>query len=118
MRKFNRAMGFATQGLISAVKHHRNLRIQIAVGFMVSILGVVTGISILEWMILVLTIGLVIFAELLNTAIEQTVNLATYESRPEAKIAKDTAAGIVLFSSVVSIVIAILMFGPRLFKFP
>ncbi len=68
-----------------------------------------------EWLILIITIGLVLAAELLNTVIEVVVDLAVQEKLlPEAKIAKDVSAAAVLLMSLVSIVVGVILFFPHL----
>jgi diacylglycerol kinase len=62
------------------------------------------------------TIGLVLFAEMGNSAIEETVNLMIREHRKEAKFAKDFAAGMVLLASVIAIAVGFFLFGPKIFQ--
>ena len=66
--------------------------------------------------ILGVVILLVISSEMINTAIEEMVNLITSEHKKEAKIAKDVAAGMVLVTSVGSVIIGFLIFTPYVFK--
>ena len=65
-----------------------------------------------EWCICLLLFGLVASLELVNTAVEAVVDLATEEKKPLAKIAKDTAAGAVLFSAIISVIIGLVIFLP------
>lgn len=111
---FPRAVGFAVEGLKEAYTNHPNVRRQLAAAAGAVILGAVFRLSPVEWAILVLAACLVLFAELVNTAIEEVVNLATRELRKEAKAAKDIAAGMVLLTAGVSLVIALLLFVPKL----
>ena len=67
-----------------------------------------------EWIICILLFGLVISMELMNTAIENTVNLITKEKNQQAKIAKDVAAGAVLASAIVSAIIGLMIFVPKI----
>jgi diacylglycerol kinase (ATP) len=77
-------------------------------------LGVTLRIAHWEWVVLTLTIGLVLAAEGFNTAIEATVDLATRDRHPLARIAKDVAAGSVLICALTAVVVGVLIFGPRL----
>ena len=68
----------------------------------------------LEWVILVLTVGLVWAAEIFNTAIEITVDLISPEYDPKAKIIKDVSAGAVLICALSAVLVGLLIFGPFL----
>jgi len=80
------------------------------------VISALLRISAIEWVIVVLCCGIVLITELLNTAIEAVTDLACEERHPLAKIAKDTAAAATLIASVSSLIIAALIFGPRLFS--
>ena len=69
----------------------------------------------MEWALLVFCFGLVIGAEMINTAIERTVDLAMPHRHPLAKAAKDIAAGAVLVAAMVSVVVGTLIFIPHFF---
>ena len=77
-------------------------------------LGVALGLGTLEWAVVSLTIALVIMMEALNSGIELAVTLASPERRPEAKAAKDIAAGAVLIAAIASVAVGLLIFGPRI----
>ena len=79
----------------------------------VSILAFVFKLNGTEWAILLLTMGLVISCELINTAIEATVDLVTEEYHPLAKVAKDTAAAAVFVFAIVAVIVGIIIFGPK-----
>jgi diacylglycerol kinase len=74
---------------------------------------VAAGLSTVEWAVLTVTIALVIMTEGLNTGIELAVSLASPERRPEAKAAKDIAAGAVLVAAIASVGVGLALFGPR-----
>lgn len=67
-----------------------------------------------EWITILLTVGIVLTLECLNTAIETVVDLVTEEYHPLAKIAKDVAAGAVLIFSIIAVIIGLLIFGPKM----
>jgi len=104
----------AWDGIYHAFTKHPNLRIHVAVAFLATILGVLLGLTSLEFVILLFTIFLVIMAEMINTALESMTNLITLEYRQEAKIAKDVAAGMVLIAAILSIVVGLAIFLPHL----
>lgn len=111
-RKFIRSFRYALQGIVTATKE-QNLRFHLFSTIIVTIAGIVTGLSVTEWLILTLIMALVIGVELVNTAIERVVDLASPEIHPLAKEAKDIAAGAVLVFAVASVIIGLLIFLPK-----
>ena len=110
--KFFRSFSYAIQGILTAMKE-QNLRFHIVSAVVVVITGIVTGLSLTEWLILTLIIALVIGAEMFNTAIERVVDLSSPEIHPLAKDAKDIAAGAVLVFASASVIIGLLIFLPK-----
>ena len=104
----------AFNGIIYGIKNTRNLKIDLFVAIVVIILGFVLKVSLIEWTILILCIALVMSLELINTAIEEAVNLAMPNIHPIAKISKDVAAGAVMFFALASAVIGIILFLPKI----
>ena len=93
-----------------------NARIHLAIACVVVVLGIWLGLSITEWAIITLAIGLVLVAEAFNTVAEALVDLATAEYHPLAKIAKDASAGAVLLMAVAAVVVGVLILGPPLWR--
>ena len=112
--KFHKSLGHALDGIEYAINHERNVKIEIFVAILVSILGFLLKITILEWLIIIITISLVLGLELVNTAIERTVDLVTKDYYELAKNAKDVAAGAVLTVSMFSCVVGIIIFLPKI----
>lgn len=108
------AVRIALDGLKQVFDSEPNARIHALITLAVFIAGWLFKISRLEWLSLVLTVGLVWVAEIFNTAVEKLVNLASPEIHPAAKAVKDISAGAVLASAVTAVVVGILIFGPRL----
>ena len=109
------SVGHAWQGLRDVWKTQLNFRIQVAAGAVTIVLGVWLHLVFIEWLWVSFAIGLVLFAELMNTAIEQTVDFvvgAQYD--PFARQVKDVAAGCVLAAAVIAGVIGALTFGQHL----
>lgn len=100
----------AIQGLIYVVRQEKNMRHHIAISFLVILLATVLGVSRLELIALILTIGGVFFAELINTAVEEIVNLITSEYHPLAAIIKNVAAGAVLVAATTAASVGYLIF--------
>ena len=109
------SFGCAFQGLRDAWEAQLNLRLQVYIGMGTVALGAWFRLSVIEWLWISFAIGLVIFAELMNTAIEQTVDFVV-GSRPDplARRVKDLAAGCVLAAAVIAVIIGALTFGPHL----
>ena len=112
VRKFFRSFRFAVEGLQAAVKE-QNLKFHLLIAVIVVIAGFATGLTAVEWSVIVLTIAVVIGAEFFNTAIERVVDLASPEIHPLAKQAKDVAAGAVLVFALASVIIGLLIFLPK-----
>ncbi|MEG0471918.1 MAG: diacylglycerol kinase family protein [Solibacillus sp.] len=112
VRKFFRSFTYAIQGVLTATKE-QNLRFHLVSTVVVVLAGIVTGLSVTEWLILTLIIALVIGTEMVNTAIERVVDLSSPEIHPLAKDAKDIAAGAVLVFASASVIIGLLIFLPK-----
>ena len=113
MRKRIQSFGYAIRGIRYVFGTEANMKIHIAISILVIICGIVFAISLTEWIFCLLCIGMVVAAEMLNTAIENVVDLASPEQHPLAGKAKDIAAGAVLICAIVSVVIGLLIFIPK-----
>lgn len=113
MAKFLRSFKFAAQGITHCMKMERNFKIHLFMAVLVIINGFIMKISVIEWSIIIILLGGMLALELLNTAIERMVDLATEEFHLLAKQAKDTAAGAVLVFAIASAVIGLLIFMPK-----
>ena len=112
IRKFIKSFGYAIQGIVTAMRE-QNFRFHLLSAVIVMIAGLFTGLSIIEWIIIVLVITLVIGAEMFNTAIERVVDLVSPDYHPLAKQAKDIAAAAVLVFAACSVIIGMLIFLPK-----
>src|SRR5215217_9146084 len=108
-QRVTRSFNHAYRGLVYAVRTQRNMRFHVVAAAVVLVLSLLVGVSKLELAILVLVIMAVFVTEMLNTALEFTVDLATREYRPLAKLAKDVSAGAVLVSSVGAVLVGYLI---------
>lgn len=111
---FIRSFGYAIEGFRTAVATERNIKVQLLVGVFAIVAGVVLKIDALSWVLVLLCIGLVLFAELVNTSIEAIVDLATQDLHPLAKRAKDIAAASVFTLSITAAVVGIIVFARAL----
>ncbi len=109
---FFRSFVYAMAGLRYTIRTQRNMRVHVAIAVVAAIVGILLRISLIAFAILALTITTVLVAEMFNTVIEACLDIVTPEYHPLAKIAKDVAAGAVLISSILAVVIGLLLFLP------
>jgi diacylglycerol kinase (ATP) len=95
----------AHEGIVYTVALERNMRIHVGMAALVTLFAMFFRLSLIDCMLLLIPMAIVLAAELMNTAIEKTVDLVTKEIHPLAKIAKDVAAGAVLVSSGLAVII-------------
>ena len=106
---------FGFEGIAAAAAKERNVQIHLAISVIVILSGIVFSISKYEWIAVILSICGMISMEMMNTAIERTVDMYTKEFHPLAKQAKDIAAGAVLVFAIASVLIGLIIFLPRIF---
>lgn len=94
----------------------RNFRIQVFLGILAVTLGAFFEISVFEWLALILIIASVLILELINTAIEEIVNIVSPEIQERARVAKDVSAGAVLIASLAAVFIGALLFFPKIIQ--
>lgn len=114
---FRKSLGYALQGVFWGLKYNQNLRFHFFAAIVVIILSIIFKINPFEMGVLGVMILVVIVSEMMNTVIEEMVDLITTEHRQQAKIAKDVAAGMVLVSALGSIIVGILVFGPHIYHY-
>lgn len=114
-KKLINSFKYAFRGIITALKKEQNMKIHFTIAICVILAGIILKISVIEWIICLILIGLVISLELVNTALEQTVDIAMPAINEKAKIAKDVAAGTVLVSAIISAIIGLIIFIPKIF---
>lgn len=115
-KTFFTALGHAMDGVIKAFKTERNLRIDYFIAVLVFVTSLFFDFTKTEFACLCLTIGFVIFAEMINSTVEYIVDLVTDRYDDRAKAAKDIAAGGVLIASGVSVVVAYFLFADKLYN--
>jgi diacylglycerol kinase (ATP) len=107
------SFNFAFEGIIHVLRTQRNMRIHFAVAVSVLVAAVVTGVERLELIALLIAISFVLIAEMVNTAIEGAVDVSTTSFDPNAKLAKDIAAGAVLIATVNAVAVGYLVFAAK-----
>ena len=114
--KFLASFGYAFAGLWYALRTQRNTWVHVTIAILAILLGIVLRISAVEFAMIFVAITAVFIAEMFNTVFELCVDLASPEYNPLAKIAKDVAAGAVLLSAMLAVVIGLFVFGPHLWE--
>lgn len=104
----------AINGIIYTIKAERNMKIHIAAASLVLLLSLFFKLSFIEFLVVCVVIALVIVAELINTAVEVMVDIIVDVYHPKAKIVKDVAAGAVLVSTFVAMLVGYFVFFERL----
>jgi diacylglycerol kinase (ATP) len=104
------SFNYAFEGIIHVLRTQRNLRIHFLAAVLVFGGALAVGVSRLQLIALVLAVAFVLVAEMLNTAIEGVIDVSTTSFDPNAKLAKDIAAGAVLIASITAVAVAFLVF--------
>ncbi|HEX5564831.1 MAG TPA: diacylglycerol kinase family protein [Sporosarcina sp.] len=115
MHRFFKSFQYAFKGIRHGLLTERNFRFHALAIVIVSIAGVLTGLNTTEWSIIFILFGGMTALELINTAIERTVDLVTKENHPLAGQAKDLASGAVLIFAIFSAIIGMIIFIPKWF---
>ncbi len=113
-KRLRDSFGYAFQGIYSEFKEEQNIKIHLFIMVVVIILGIITKLQSWEWIVCIFLFAMVISLELMNTAIENAVDLAMPEKHPKAKIAKDVSAAAVLVSAIASAIIGLILFLPKI----
>ena len=116
LKRFFKGFVYAGNGIITAIKTEQNLLFDLICGIIAIILGFILHLTTLEFTIVLLAISLVISMELINTAIEYVVDMAMPEIHPLAKASKDVASGAVLVSAIISLIIGIIIYIPKIIE--
>ena len=104
----------AVNGIIYGTTTQSNVKTQLVISAFLILISLFFNLTKVEFLCLIISVVLIIFAEMVNTAIETVVDLYTDLYHPKAKIAKDVGAGAVLVCSINSVVIAIVVFAERI----
>ena len=112
--KFIGGFRYAFSGLWYALRTQRNVKVHVVIACLAVAMGIVLRISAVEFAMIFVAITGVFIAEMFNTVIELCVDLVSPAYHPLAKIAKDVAAGAVLLSAILSVVIGLFVLGPHL----
>ena len=105
---------YAGRGIGYAIRTQKNAWIHSVMTVVVLLVSLWLGLSRIEWVAILLVIGMVWMAEFLNTSLESVVDMTSPERHPLAQVGKDVAAGAVLFAAIISVIVGILILGPYL----
>ena len=108
------SFNFAFEGIIHVLRTQRNMRIHFMIAAGVLIAALIVGVSRLELVILLMAISFVLIAEMINSALEAGIDVATTSFDPLAKLAKDIAAGAVLIATINAVAVGYLVFVDRI----
>lgn len=108
------SFNFAIEGLISALKNEKHMKVHILAAIIIVILAIVINASKVEILIISLSVSFVVITELVNTAVEAIIDLVSPERHPLAKLAKDVAAGAVLVAAINALCVGYLLFYDKL----
>ncbi|HBT20296.1 MAG TPA: diacylglycerol kinase [Peptococcaceae bacterium] len=106
----------AWEGLKYAVKTQKNMRIHLSAAFVVLLLSWLLSINARDFLYIVFAISFVLFAEMINTAVEKTVDLFMSTYHPLAKTAKNVAAGAVLIATINAVIVGLIILGKPLLR--
>jgi diacylglycerol kinase len=109
-----RSFRAALRGFGWLIVSERHFQLHLVAAVAAILLGLILGLTLVEWAVLVLTIGLVLVAEAINTAIEHTIDLTVRQIHPLARTAKDVGAAGVLIAAFISVLVGCLLFLPKL----
>src|SRR3954453_4103941 len=107
------SFNFAFEGIIHVLRTQRNMRIHFAVAFVVLILALIVNVTKLELIALLISIAFVLIAEMLNSAVEAAIDIATTSFDPMGKLAKAIAAGPVLIAAANAVGVGYLVFSGK-----
>ncbi len=114
MQRLLNSFRYAFSGIGHALRTQLNLRIQAVISILVVIAGVWLQINTTEWAIIIVTMMIVLSAELFNTALEAALDRVSTEHHPLARVAKDASAGAVLIGAIGAVLVGLLIFLPKL----
>lgn len=114
VKRLLKSFMYAFRGLVKTFREEQNLRIQTLIAVIVLLAAWYFGVSRIEWCILIITIGIVILAEIVNTAVELVTDVLKPRIDGYVKVIKDVMAAAVMMSSIVAVVIGLIIFLPYL----
>jgi len=118
MRKFSKSLSFAIKGLFEVFRTQRNFKIQISFALFAFFLTIVLDLEQSQVLWISLSVAIVLILETINTLVEKIMDLLHPQYNPIVGIIKDLGAAAVLIAATFSIVVAVVVFGGRIFNWP
>jgi undecaprenol kinase len=115
--KYSETFKFALEGIRVSIKNEKNIRFHLLISVFVIVFAIIFNLSQTEWIFILIAIAGMIVVEMINTAIERVVDLVTDQYHPLAGQAKDIAAGAVLIYAILSVIIGMIIFIPKILMF-
>jgi diacylglycerol kinase (ATP) len=109
-----KSVGYAFKGMLILIKTEASIKIQVVIAIIITIAGFYFDISKTEWMVQITSIGLVMSIEAINTAIEYIADFVHPEHHKKIGLIKDVAAGAVFIASIIAVIIAGIIYIPKL----
>ena len=116
MKKLFISISHAWRGITWLMKDEVNARIELAIAILVIGLGIWLKLSGVEWCFVLICIGGVLSAEAFNTSVENLCDFHTKEMDERIRVIKDVAAGSVLITGIIAILIGVVIFGPKIIQ--
>lgn len=116
-KRLKNSFKYSIDGLKYAYKYEQSMFIHFLVTIFVILMGLIFDISGFEWLLVFIVIGMVLSAELINTAIEAVVDMVTLEYNELAKIAKDCSSAATFVLSIIAFVMGLIVFIPHIITF-
>lgn len=113
VKRFLNSVKYSVQGLSYSYKSEQSFWLHAGATILAIILGIICKLKALEWAIIILALGIILAIELINTAIEAAVDLTTTQIHPLAKIAKDCGSAASFVMSIITFIIALLIYVPH-----
>lgn len=116
LKRFFKSFTYSIDGLKYAYKYEQSMMIHVLATICVIIANILFKVTGTEWLITLICIGLVLSAELINTAIEATIDLITMEIHPLAKIAKDCSSAATFVLAMIALIIGLVIYIPYILE--
>ena len=110
-----KSVGYAFKGAYLLITTENSIKLQFCIGIVMTILGFIVNLSATEWMIQILTIGLILSIEGLNTAIEEIADFIHPEHHSKIGLIKDLAAGAVFILAIAAVIVGCIIYFPKIF---
>ena len=110
-RTLVQSLNNAVEGVIYVIKNERNMRIHFLLGFLILLTAIMIGVSRIEWMILCTIISVVLAAEMMNTVIEEAIDLLKPAFHRNVRVIKDISAGFVLVLAINALIVGFFIFS-------